>query len=48
MKVLRIAAGRDSRSTGRVSYGGRVLSEDDLVVPTEIAVTGDMVAPIRT
>ena len=42
--LLRIAAGRDTPSTGRVSYGGRVLSEDDPVVRTEIAVTGDMVS----
>lgn len=42
--LLRIAAGRDTPSTGTVSYGGRVLSEDDPVVRTEIAVVGDMVS----
>jgi ABC-2 type transport system ATP-binding protein len=42
--LLRIAAGRDTPSTGRVSYGGRVLSEDDPVVRTEIAVVGDLVS----
>jgi ABC-2 type transport system ATP-binding protein len=42
--LLRIAAGRDTPSSGRVSYGGRVMSEDDPVVRTEIAVVGDMVS----
>jgi ABC-2 type transport system ATP-binding protein len=42
--LLRIAAGRDTPTTGRVSYGGRVLSEDDPVVRTEIAVVGDLVS----
>lgn len=42
--LLRIAAGRDTPSSGRVSYGGRVLSEDDPVVRTEIAVVGDLVS----
>jgi ABC-2 type transport system ATP-binding protein len=40
--LLRIAAGRDSPTTGRVSYGGRVLAEDDPVVRTEIAAIGDL------
>jgi ABC-2 type transport system ATP-binding protein len=40
--LLRIAAGRDTATTGRVSYGGRVLAEDDPVVRTEIAVIGDL------
>jgi ABC-type multidrug transport system ATPase subunit len=42
--LLRIAAGRDTPSTGRVSYGGRAMSEDDPVVRTEIAVVGDLVS----
>ena len=42
--LLRIAAGRDTPSSGQVSYGGRVMSEDDPVVRTEIAVVGDMVS----
>ena len=42
--LLRIAAGRDTPSTGRISYGGRVMSEDDPVVRTEIAVVGDLVS----
>jgi ABC-2 type transport system ATP-binding protein len=40
--LLRIAAGRDTPTTGRVSYGGRALAEDDPVVRTEIAVIGDL------
>ena len=42
--LLRIAAGRDTPTTGRISYGGRVMSEDDPVVRTEIAVVGDLVS----
>ncbi len=42
--LLRIAAGRDSPTTGQVVYAGRVLTQDDLVVRTEIAVVGDMVS----
>jgi ABC-2 type transport system ATP-binding protein len=42
--LLRIAAGRDTPTTGQVSYGGRALQEDDLVVRTEIAVVGDLVS----
>jgi ABC-2 type transport system ATP-binding protein len=42
--LLRIAAGRDTPSGGQVSYAGRVMSEDDPVVRTEIAVVGDMVS----
>lgn len=42
--LLRIAAGRDTPTTGQVTYDGRPLAEDDLVVRTEIAVVGDMVS----
>ena len=42
--LLRIAAGRDTPSTGQISYGGRTMSEDDPVVRTEIAVVGDLVS----
>ena len=42
--LLRIAAGRDAPTSGRASYRGQALSEDDLVVRTEIAVVGDMVS----
>ena len=42
--LLRIAAGRDKPSTGRVTYAGRVMSEDDPAVRTEIAVAGDLVS----
>jgi ABC-type multidrug transport system ATPase subunit len=42
--LLRIAAGRDTPTTGQVGYGGRVLTEDDLAVRTEIAVVGDLVS----
>jgi ABC-type multidrug transport system ATPase subunit len=42
--LLRIAAGRDAPTTGQVIYAGRVLTQDDLVVRTEIAVVGDMVS----
>ena len=42
--LLRIAAGRDTPSTGGISYGGRPMSEDDPVVRTEIAVVGDLVS----
>lgn len=42
--LLRIAAGRDTPTTGRVAYCGRVLTEDDLAVRTEIAVVGDLVS----
>jgi ABC-2 type transport system ATP-binding protein len=42
--LLRIAAGRDAPTTGQVVYAGRALSQDDLVVRTEIAVVGDMVS----
>jgi ABC-2 type transport system ATP-binding protein len=40
--LLRIAAGRDTPSTGQVGYAGRRLTEDDPVVRTEIAVIGDL------
>jgi ABC-2 type transport system ATP-binding protein len=40
--LLRIAAGRDRPSSGQVVYAGRVLTEDDLVARTEIAVVGDL------
>ena len=42
--LLRIAAGRDAPTTGQVVYAGRGMSQDDLVVRTEIAVVGDMVS----
>ena len=42
--LLRIAAGRDVPTTGHVVYAGRALTQDDLVVRTEIAVVGDMVS----
>jgi len=40
--LLRIAAGRDQPSSGQVSYAGRVITEDDLVARTEIAMVGDL------
>lgn len=40
--LLRIAAGRDRPSSGQVRYGGRPMTEDDLVARTEIAVVGDL------
>jgi ABC-2 type transport system ATP-binding protein len=40
--LLRIAAGRDTPTTGQVRYGGVPLHEDDLVARTEIAVAGDV------
>lgn len=42
--LLRIAAGRDTPSTGLAGYAGRRLTQDDLVVRTEIAVVGDMLS----
>jgi ABC-2 type transport system ATP-binding protein len=42
--LLRIAAGRDSPTTGQVVYAGRGLIQDDVAVRTEIAVVGDMVS----
>jgi ABC-type multidrug transport system ATPase subunit len=42
--LLRIAAGRDAPSTGQVRYEGRVVTQDDIVVRTEIAVVGDQVS----
>jgi ABC-2 type transport system ATP-binding protein len=42
--LLRVAAGRDTPTTGHVIYAGRMLSQDDPVVRTEIAVVGDMVS----
>lgn len=42
--LLRIAAGRDTPTTGQAAYAGRGLRQDDLVVRTEIAVVGDMVS----
>jgi ABC-2 type transport system ATP-binding protein len=39
--LLRIAAGRDTATSGQVRYDGRELREDDLVARTEIAVVGD-------
>jgi ABC-2 type transport system ATP-binding protein len=43
--LLRIASGRDAPTTGRVQYSGRVVTQDDLVVRTEIAVVSDRVSP---
>jgi ABC-2 type transport system ATP-binding protein len=40
--LLRIAAGRDTPTTGQVRYGGLPLREDDLVARTEVAVVGDV------
>jgi ABC-2 type transport system ATP-binding protein len=40
--LLRIAAGRDTPTTGQVRYAGAPLREDDLVARTEIAVAGDV------
>jgi ABC-2 type transport system ATP-binding protein len=42
--LLRIAAGRDTPTAGRVSYQGRTLTEDAMVVRTDIAVVGDVVS----
>jgi len=39
--LLRIAAGRDTPTTGQVRYDGQVLREDALAARTEIAVVGD-------
>jgi len=39
--LLRIAAGRDTPTSGQVSYCGRPLREDALVARAEIAVAGD-------
>jgi ABC-2 type transport system ATP-binding protein len=43
--LLRIAAGRDTPTSGQAGYAGRVLSQDDLAVRTEIAVVGGMATP---
>jgi ABC-2 type transport system ATP-binding protein len=40
--LLRIAAGRDTPTTGQVRYGGLPLREDALVARTEIAMAGDV------
>jgi ABC-2 type transport system ATP-binding protein len=42
--LLRIAAGRDTPTAGHVAYAGRRLTQDDLVVRTEVAVVGDLVS----
>jgi ABC-type multidrug transport system ATPase subunit len=42
--MLRIAAGRDTPTTGQVQYEGRAMTQDDIVVRTEIAVVGDRVS----
>jgi len=42
--LLRIAVGRDALSTGQVGYADRALTQDDLVMRTEIAVVGDLVS----
>lgn len=39
--LLRIAAGRDTPTSGQVRYDGQVLREDALAARTEIAVVGD-------
>jgi ABC-2 type transport system ATP-binding protein len=39
--LLRIAAGRDTPTSGQVSYCGRALREDALIARTEIAVAGE-------
>jgi ABC-2 type transport system ATP-binding protein len=39
--LLRIAAGRDTPSSGQVRYRGAPLREDDLAARTEIAMVGD-------
>jgi ABC-2 type transport system ATP-binding protein len=39
--LLRLAAGRDTPSSGQVRYAGQVITEDDPVVRTEVAVAGD-------
>jgi ABC-type multidrug transport system ATPase subunit len=39
--LLRIAAGRDTPTSGQVHYDGEPLREDALVARTEIAVVGD-------
>lgn len=43
--LLRIAAGRDTPTAGEARYAGQLLSQDDLVVRTQIAVVGDQVSP---
>lgn len=43
--LLRIAAGRDTATSGQARYAGRVLSQDDLGVRTGIAVVGGMASP---
>ena len=40
--LLRIAAGRDTPTTGRVSYCGQPLREDALIARAEIAVAGEV------
>jgi ABC-2 type transport system ATP-binding protein len=40
--LLRIAAGRDSPTTGQVSYSGRPLREDALAARTEIAAASEV------
>jgi ABC-type multidrug transport system ATPase subunit len=42
--LLRIAAGRDAPTTGQVRYEGRAVTQDDIVVRTEIAVISDRVS----
>jgi len=42
--LLRIAAGRDAPTSGQAAYRGHPLTEDQLLVRTEIAVVGDMVS----
>jgi ABC-2 type transport system ATP-binding protein len=40
--LLRIAAGRDTPTTGRVTYSGMPLREDSLIARAEIAVAGEV------
>ncbi len=42
--LLRLAAGRDTPTTGRVEFAGAKLSEDDPQVRAAVAVTGDTVS----
>lgn len=42
--LLRIAAGRDTPTTGEALFAGRPVSEDDPQVRARVAVVGDMVA----
>lgn len=43
--LLRIAAGRDTPTSGQARYAGRVLSQDYMIVRAEVAVVGGMASP---